>query len=638
MNQHSPFKIESLLSARLFVSPQLAGDRLYFVSDLSGRLSLYAMDKEGSVPEPLLPRNIALQNPSLMRGESFYVFPRLGKILVMIDHDGDENYQPMFIPLEGGIPESPFGDRFQGMQVALLHADQERELGVFNVDPRSNPNYQSYLVNFATLELTDLGASIYGNEYLASSDDFSKIALVDSYTIGDNVVYLWEKGSQGRRLLYGKPLEERKPGESVSLNSISFGHITPNDGMLFVTCLFDDAYGLGYLKLDQPADIRRVEIVGLQHRGAGEIEQRHGLRHLRDDRCALEYNIDGVSFLYEGRFDEANLRLEMDALHCGAEGLANGVLQAYFYEKATGSYTLSFSTATSPSQLYTIENREVHQLTREKVLGIPQELLAVGEDVSYNSHDGLRISARLYLPSPELGFSGKRPVIFYIHGGPQSQERPDFTWFSMPLIQFFTLNGFAVYVPNVRGSLGYGLSYMKRVDHDWGGQDRLDHIAAFQVLERDARLDMTRVGVMGRSYGGYMTLTLAGRHPELWRAACDMFGPYNLFTFLERLPETWRTYFFLAVGHPERDREFLTERSPSTHLHRLACPLLVLQGRNDPRVVEAESQDLVNQLRDQGKEVELIVFEDEGHDVLKIENKVRCYNEIVRFFTRYLEP
>jgi dipeptidyl aminopeptidase/acylaminoacyl peptidase len=143
---------------------------------------------------------------------------------------------------------------------------------------------------------------------------------------------------------------------------------------------------------------------------------------------------------------------------------------------------------------------------------------------------------------------------------------------------------------------------------------------------------------MGRSYGGYMTLMLAGRHPELWKAACDMFGPYNLLTFLERIPPTWQTYFRMILGDPERDREFLIERSPKTYLHRLKCPLLVIQGKNDPRVVEAESRDLVEELRRQGKRVEYLVFEDEGHDVTKFPNKVRCYNEIVRFFTEHLAP
>jgi dipeptidyl aminopeptidase/acylaminoacyl peptidase len=182
------------------------------------------------------------------------------------------------------------------------------------------------------------------------------------------------------------------------------------------------------------------------------------------------------------------------------------------------------------------------------------------------------------------------------------------------------------------------MDYVKRVDHDWGGQDRLDHVAAFDQLRQDARLDVDRAGVMGRSYGGYMTLTLAARHPELWKAACDLFGPYNLFTFLDRLPETWKTYFYLSIGHPERDRDFLIERSPSTHLHNLSCPLLVIQGANDPRVVERESRDLVEDLRQQGKTVDYLVFEDEGHDVIKYQNKVTCYNRIVDFFVEHLQP
>src|SRR5204862_7948140 len=161
---------------------------------------------------------------------------------------------------------------------------------------------------------------------------------------------------------------------------------------------------------------------------------------------------------------------------------------------------------------------------------------------------------------------------------------------------FLSLNGFAVFVPNVRGSTGYGLSYMKKVDHDWGGDDRLDHVHAMKLLGEDPRLDTSRTGVMGRSYGGYMTLTLATRNPELWSAAVDMFGPYNLLTFLDRIPETWKPYFHVALGNPENEEErrFLVERSPNTYVNSLACPMLVIQGANDSRVIERESRDVVD--------------------------------------------
>ena len=182
------------------------------------------------------------------------------------------------------------------------------------------------------------------------------------------------------------------------------------------------------------------------------------------------------------------------------------------------------------------------------------------------------------------------------------------------------------------------MAYMKKVDRDWGGDDRLDHVHAMKLLAQDERIDTNRAAVIGRSYGGYMTLTLAGRHAGLWKAAVDMFGPYDLFTFMERIPETWKPYFHVAVGHPEKDYDFLVDRSPKTHLHQLACPMLVIQGKNDPRVIEQESRDVVEQLRAQGKQMEYLMFPDEGHDVLKYPNKVRCYTAITDFFKEHLRP
>ena len=198
------------------------------------------------------------------------------------------------------------------------------------------------------------------------------------------------------------------------------------------------------------------------------------------------------------------------------------------------------------------------------------------------------------------------------------------------------MHGFAVFVPNARGSSGYGQAYMKQVDRDWGGGDRLDHVAGVEQLRADPRLDADRIGVMGRSYGGYMTLTLLGRHPDLWAAGVDMFGPYDLFTFLDALPETWKTYMYLAIGHPEEDAALLRERSPRTHLDALAAPMLVIQGRNDPRVVVGESDRLVEELRSKGKDIEYLVFDDEGHDMVKHENKVQAYVAILEFFQKRL--
>jgi len=133
-----------------------------------------------------------------------------------------------------------------------------------------------------------------------------------------------------------------------------------------------------------------------------------------------------------------------------------------------------------------------------------------------------------------------------------------------------------------------------------------------------------------------MTLTLAARHPELWAGAVDMFGPFDLVPFARRQPETWKPFFTLMMGDPDADAEFLTERSPRTYIQQVRCPMLVIQGKNDPRVTEIESRELVEELRAQGKDVEYLMFDDEGHDVLKYANRVKCYNAIANFFEQKL--
>jgi esterase/lipase len=636
-------RIESLLSARLFQVPQLVGDRLFFISNLSGRNSLYAMNYGGSVPEPLLPPHTALQNPHLAGGYSYYVFPKIDKILVMIDQDGDENYQPMLIPINGGFPEPAFGDTFSDFRVFLGHCDPDRNIAYLIADSNQEQKTTAFQANLENGVLLKLGEGTWGPYVDGVKEDHSEIILTEGYTAGDNVIFLWTKASGERQLICGTPIDERVEGEEYPPLAIQSCQFTPGNGLLFITAFFSDSYGLGYLKVDGPAgetpDMKPVAITRIVHEGKGELE---GFEHLKEDRYLLRYNIDGATWLYEGTFDEEALRVDLKAVICGQEDLSNGVLDAFHFDKAGDRFALSFSTATSPTQIYTVEedNRmAVTRHTNERILGIPQNWLSPGEDASFHSYDDTRISARLYLPAETLGFEGPRPLVYYIHGGPQSQERPDFAWFSMPLIQFLTLQGFGVFVPNVRGSSGYGLNFMKQVDRDWGGRDRLDHVYAMQeVLPNDKRLDASRAGVVGRSYGGYMTLMLSGRHPMLWAAAVDMFGPYDLLTFSDRIPETWKPYMAKAVGDPVEDRDFLIERSPRTYLDELGCPLMVIQGKNDPRVVEQESRDLVEDLRSKGKQIDYLMFENEGHDVLKFENRVTCYNSITDFFKKHLRP
>jgi pimeloyl-ACP methyl ester carboxylesterase len=634
------YRVESLMSARLFAVPQHAGGRIFFLSNLSGHLSLYSMSFGGSVPVPLLPPHIALQNPHLIGGQSFYVFPKLDKILVMIDKDGDENYQPMLIPMEGGFPEPAFNNFFKDYRVHLGECDGEKGIVYLFAERRDKPLNETYRGDVKTGKVTKIAESEFGIGVADHRKDHKKLLLGTGYTVGDGVLSLWQSGKQ--KLLYGKPLQDRAEGENVPLNGIGAAEFSPSEKGVLLTCsVFEDTYSLGYIDFGRPGVLEPVELKGIVHTGVGEMDN---LVHLFKDHYLLGFNIDGCSWVYEGVFDEKKRRMKIVRTLVGIPPLDNGMLERVDYDEQADIFTFAFSTATSPTQIYTVDGKKRDRIVRhtgDKILGISDGTLSKGEDASFVSHDGLRVSARLYLPAKQLGFKGPRPVVYYVHGGPQGQERPDFAWFSMPLIQYLTLRGFAVFVPNVRGSTGYGLSYTKHVDRDWGGKDRLDHVHAMNmVLSKDKRLDASRAAVVGRSYGGYMTLMQAGLHPDLWKASCDMFGPYDLLTFSDRIPETWKPYFILSIGDPEKpeERADLVERSPKTHLHNMQAPMLVIQGRNDPRVVAAESEDLVRELKSQGKDIELLIFEDEGHDVLKYENRVKCYNAIADFFAKHLNP
>src|SRR2546429_2451278 len=203
--------LESLLAARLFLSPKLLGNRLFFLSNLGqgGHLSLYAMDTGGSIPEPLLPARIALPNPELAEGEIFVLFPRLGKILLMLDRDGDENYQPMLLPLEGGIPEPTFGIAFDGYRVRCLKSDPERNLVYLNAESRTEQIHVSFQANLETGELLKLDQNSWGSFVDGVNANHTRVIMKDCYSAGDNSLYQWQADWPDRKLLYGVSLEQR---------------------------------------------------------------------------------------------------------------------------------------------------------------------------------------------------------------------------------------------------------------------------------------------------------------------------------------------------------------------------------------------------------------------------------------------
>jgi dipeptidyl aminopeptidase/acylaminoacyl peptidase len=231
---------------------------------------------------------------------------------------------------------------------------------------------------------------------------------------------------------------------------------------------------------------------------------------------------------------------------------------------------------------------------------------------------------------------GRVGVLLSIHGGPSYQERPIYSMYG-GLYQYLLHHGIAVLAPNVRGSTGYGSAYQWAVHRDWGGVDLEDLATLAEYLRKQDWVDPDRIGLFGGSYGGFAVLSCVSRLPEMnWAAAVVLFGPSNLVTFARSQPATWRQMVRAVVGDPDEDAEFLMSRSPVTYADQIRAPLFVIQGANDPRVPQAESDQIVQRLRGRGVEVRYDIYPDAGHGFGKREDQIRAYSDIGEFLVTHL--
>ncbi|GAA2127234.1 S9 family peptidase [Actinomadura napierensis] len=252
------------------------------------------------------------------------------------------------------------------------------------------------------------------------------------------------------------------------------------------------------------------------------------------------------------------------------------------------------------------------------------------ESITYPAADGRQIQGLLYRPYQP----GPHPVLLSIHGGPEDQERPRYVFSG--LYQHLLDLGIAVFAPNIAGSTGYGTAHQKLIYRDWGGVDLDDLDHAVRYLQAAPDLDTDRMAAMGASYGGFAALSCLSRLPYRWAAGISLCGPTNLVTLARECPPTWKTFVATVLGDPDKDADYLTERSPVTYADAIAAPLLILQGGRDPRVPRAESGQLVDRLRRRGVPVAYEVFEDEGHGFSQRKNELRAYEEAAEFLARHL--
>jgi dipeptidyl aminopeptidase/acylaminoacyl peptidase len=259
--------------------------------------------------------------------------------------------------------------------------------------------------------------------------------------------------------------------------------------------------------------------------------------------------------------------------------------------------------------------------------------LAPMEPFSFPARDGLTI--RGYLTFPPGAGRRDLPAVLCVHGGPWARD----TWGFNQRAQWLANRGYLCVQVNYRGSRGYGKAFVNAGDREWGGKMHDDLVDAVGFVTGRGWADPARVAIVGGSYGGYAALVGAAFTPGVFRCAVDMCGPSNLKTLIETIPPYWApevARFHRRVGDPEKDADFLWSRSPLSRVSDIRIPLLIAQGANDPRVRQAESEQIVAALGQAGVEHEYLLFPDEGHGFAKPENQLRFYAAAERFLARHL--
>ena len=269
---------------------------------------------------------------------------------------------------------------------------------------------------------------------------------------------------------------------------------------------------------------------------------------------------------------------------------------------------------------------------REK---LPRESLSPMQAAHYPSSDGLEIPAYLTLPK---GLEAKGlPLLLVVHGGPWARDG----WGYNPLAQFFANRGYAVLMPNFRGSTGYGKKFLNAGNGEWGAKMQDDLTWGVKYLTAQGIADPKRIGILGGSYGGYATLAGVAFTPDLYRAAVDIVGPSNLITLLQAIPPYWeagRKIMYARMANPDTPagQQWLEERSPLHSAAKIQTPLMVVQGANDPRVHRREAEQIVIALRDRGFPVEYVCAPDEGHGFARPVNNLAMFMAVEKFLAKHL--
>ena len=546
------------------------------------------------------------------RGIRRYFWAHDGKhILYLKDKGGNENWRLFGVNLDTGDVKdfTPFDD----VQVNVVgfdkHFPRDIMLGINKDNPRLKDVYH---LDLETAELT-LRAKNPGNIIGWAADRKMKIRGALAMT-PDGKQELLVRSDESSDW---KVLVTWTPEDVLSASPVGF----TRDGK--------------HIFLNDPRDVNATRLVKMEIE-TGDIEEIAsdpeydvGGTFIHPDT----YEIQAVRFT-KARWEWHILDKEISDDFSRIEVLDDGDFFIYNRDHANSKWLVGFTKDSGPIPFYVYDRttRDASFLFNHQP-ALEEYKLASMEPFSFEARDGLTIHG--YLTFPQGKERKNLPTVLNVHGGPWHRD----TWGFDPYAQLMANRGYLCIQVNFRGSTGYGKEFLNAANREWGGKMHDDLIDAVNWAVEKGFADKKKVAIFGGSYGGYAALVGATFTPDFFSCAVDMVGISNLLTFMKTVPPYWKPMLpviYERVGHPEKDREFLKSRSPLFKVDNIKIPMLIAQGANDPRVVKAESDQIVEAMKSKGIDHEYMVFENEGHGFTKPENRMAFIAAAERFLSKHL--
>ncbi len=573
---------------------------ILFSSNKSGIYNVYSVPVTGGEPTQLT-------RSTTESTFSVGYFPNDSRILYTHDQGGNENSHIYVLGADGKEKDLTPGDKVKAQFLGWTH--DGKSFYIFT-NERDQRFFDIYKLDAASFERTLLYQDTVGYQFGDISDDGKFIAFAKPNTTSDSDVYL-----------YNVATKEMK-------------NITPHQGDVASSpAAFDPAARYLYYQTDEGSEFSYVARYDLTTGKKEPVEK-------------VNWDVAFTYFSHNGKYrvsgvnEDARTKVRIYDTATGKPialpAFPEGDITSVNISRSEKLMTFYFNGSRSPSNLYVYDfaTKQVRKLTESLNPEIDSADLVESKVIRYESFDGMAIPSILYKPQ-QASATKKAPALLWIHGGPGGQTRTGYSG----VIQYLVNHGYVILGVNNRGSSGYGKTFFTADDQKHGREPLWDCVEAKKYLASLGYVDTSKIGIIGGSYGGYMVLAALAFKPDEFVVGVDLFGVSNWVRTLESIPPYWESFrkaLYKELGDPKTDLENLKAISPLFHPDKIVKPLMVLQGKNDPRVIKPESDEIVEAVKKKGGVVEYIVFDNEGHGFTKKANEIRGYKAILDFLDKYL--